>query len=372
MSSSSFNGQEAEGDALVAATMENKENVNLDDSDEVVFLGSRPGNPCQTNFSRRTRPPKGNMVPRASVSKKCPWNDTKSTRSKPPATKQHEESETETPVSSSRELPVVQAPKTSTTTTSTKMQGITPRARYEEMMETFRSKVEQSLEEVHRLHLHKTGLLEERFQATAKERLGICKTEQPEAQQMAEAEAKGSALVSGIAASFDDLRESLAVFLKEEQQSFDTNHAATSKEGIAKKFEQIVAEEEEWIHLERGMGLVKAECQEQERKFTRLRDEARDRAKVAEQEEEDLKKLLEAKQREVASLRAKAAGYDEFIHKCSRIETPRNSGEIMANGTGCLETTKGSTRTRISCGSLASASENGRNLSCHCSQRNYV
>ena len=252
-------------------------------------------------------------------------------------------------------------------------------------METFRIKVEQSMEQVQRLRQHKTGLLEERFQAAAKERLAISKKEQAEAQQMAAVEAEDfdladrmntlldqveaerleqvrilehigralqqlqeqkQSLVSGVTACFVEIQESLVVFLKQQQESSkDTTHsaAATSHEDIAKKFEQIskqIAAEEErlqqdWKHLERDTGLVKAERQEledaiseQAGEFERLRDAARDRVKVVEQEMEDLRQLLAAKQREVASLRTEAAGHDEAVLKV-RVKFSRQLGRVQ-------------------------------------------
>ena len=252
-------------------------------------------------------------------------------------------------------------------------------------METFRIKVEQSMEQVQRLRQHKTGLLEERFQAAAKERLAISKKEQAEAQQMAAVEAEDfdladrmntlldqveaerleqvrilehigralqqlqdqkQSLVSGVTACFVEIQDSLVVFLKQQQESSkDTTHsaAATSHEDIAKKFEQIskqIAAEEErlqqdWKHLERDTGLVKAERQEledaiseQAGEFERLRDAARDRVKVVEQEMEDLRQLLAAKQREVASLRTEAAGHDEAVLKV-RVKFSRQLGRVQ-------------------------------------------
>ena len=253
----------------------------------------------------------------------------------------------------------------------------TPRGRFDKMMESFRTKVELSMEQVKRLRQHKTGLLEERFHAKAKERLAVSKKEQAEAQQMAAVEAEdfdladrmntlldhveserleqvrileniGRALqqlqeqkqstVAAVTACFVEIQESLHAFAKE-QGSQDSNQATDS----LKKFEQISkqmsAEHERlqqyWKHLDRDSELVKAERQELEDAiseqaggFETLRDQARERVKVVEQEMDDLRQELDAKQREVARLRTEAAGHDEAVLKV-RVKFSRQLGRVQ-------------------------------------------
>ena len=253
----------------------------------------------------------------------------------------------------------------------------TARDEFNKIMRDFRSKVVQSMEEMKRLRQHKTGLLEERFQAAAKERLCVSKKEQAEAQQMAAVESEDfeladrmntvmeqveserleysriaenigralqqlqeqqQSLVSQVTGYFTDIQQSLQSFL-EKQDAFDSEGAVEKLKKFSEISQQIATEEErlqqDLKHLERDANLVKAERQEvedaiseQAGQFEKKRDEARVRVKEVENEMEELRQLLAAKQKEVAQLRTEAAGHDEAVLKV-RIKFSRQLGRVQ-------------------------------------------
>lgn len=245
----------------------------------------------------------------------------------------------------------------------------TPRGEFDAMMESFRNKVHFHIDQVHQLRKHKTGLLEEQVQVVALLRSARSKKEQAEAQQIAAVEAEDfdladrmntimeqvekerlenvrfldnirsalsqlheqrQRLVTNVLACFVEVQENLQVFLKRQRDQASTSGGPSSILPAMEQFEkvskQISAEHErlqlDLKNLERDTTLVQQErheletaITEQAGEFERLRDKAREQVKVVEQEMEDLRQLLAAKQAQVAALRTEAAGHDEAVLK---------------------------------------------------------
>jgi len=239
-----------------------------------------------------------------------------------------------------------------------------PTEEFEDMVKQFRETVALSMAEVTRLRQHRSGLLEERFLTSAKERLATQQKAQAEAQLQAAAEVEdfeladrmgslmdahererqefasileniGRALkqldlqkkelVEGVSKCFSDIREKLKAFL-EEQQSKDTKEDGEAMKTFAAVSKQLSTENDrlqhDWKHLQRDADLVaeerkelEAAISEQSGEYKKMRDDAKARLSKVEAEIEELRKKLNAKQKEAAELRTEAAGHDEMILK---------------------------------------------------------
>ena len=239
-----------------------------------------------------------------------------------------------------------------------------PTEEFEDMLKQFRETVALSMAEVTRLRQHRSGLLEERFLTSAKERLATQQKAQAEAQLQAAAEAEdfeladrmgslmdahererlefaaildniGRALkqldlqkkelVEGVSKCFSDIQEKLKAFL-DEQQSKDTKDNGEAMKTFAAVSKQLSTENDrlqhDWKHLQRDADLVaeerkelEAAISEQSGEYKKMRDDAKARLSKVEEEIEELRKKLNAKQKEAAELRTEAAGHDEMILK---------------------------------------------------------
>jgi predicted nucleic acid-binding Zn-ribbon protein len=240
----------------------------------------------------------------------------------------------------------------------------TPMEEFHEMMDMFQTHVVAAMEEVTRLRQHRSGLLEERFVTMAKERLAIQQQAQAEKHQMAAAEsedfemademsniierhkreqAEYSSILENITRAlhqidqqkqmcveqvtkcFKDIQVKLSEFQKQ-QEATDTKDATEALKKFSEASRQLSAENErlqqDWKHLERDAKLIADERRELEKaiseqsgEYEKLRDQARTKLADVEQEIEDLRQQLQAKQAVAAELRTEAAGHEESILK---------------------------------------------------------
>eukprot|EP00977_Amphora_coffeiformis_P006015 scaffold1291_cov136-Amphora_coffeaeformis.AAC.4 len=245
------------------------------------------------------------------------------------------------------------------------------------MMRKFSNEVTVSMAEVQRLRQHKSGLLEERFQTVAKQRLAAQQKSAAESQQMAAAEAEDyeladrlttllvthereekecssilenigraleelekqkNGLVKRITESFEGMQEKLSKFQAEEMSKEDEDVTE-----VLKRFEstskQLSAENDrlqgEWKSIERDERLAKEEHKDLEKKiseqagvYEKLRDEAREKVATLEGEIEELRRQLVEKQKMVAQYRNDAAGHDEEVLKV-RVKFNRQLNRIQ-------------------------------------------
>ena len=254
----------------------------------------------------------------------------------------------------------------------------TPTTKFHAMLDDFRRQVVRSMEEVTRLRGHRAGLLEERFVTTAKERLAVQQKKQAETLQMAalnehedfeladqmqqtierhereqaeyaailenigraltELDRQKQAGVDRVTQCFRDIQRQLVAFQKE-QESADTRDASEALKRFALDSKQLSAEHErlqqDWKHLERDAGLVADERRELEKSITeesgvyeQLRDQARVKLTEVEEEIEELRRQLQAKQAVAAELRTEAAGHDESVLKV-RVKFARQLNRVQ-------------------------------------------
>jgi hypothetical protein len=241
---------------------------------------------------------------------------------------------------------------------------VTARDKLDQMLEDFRRQVVRSMNEMTRLRQQRTGLLEERFVTNAKERLAGQQKARALAQQAAAAEAEdfeladtmstmidrhgqeqaeyaaileniGRAIrdsdaqknvcVNDVTRYFHDIQEKLRA-VQGEQETADSKNATESLDKFSTMAKQLSAENErlqnDWKHLERDTELVAEERHELEKAiseqsgtFEKLRDQARGKLATVEEEIEELRLRLQAKQAVAAELRTEAAGHDESVLK---------------------------------------------------------
>ena len=238
----------------------------------------------------------------------------------------------------------------------------TPTDIFREMMGNFHDMVVLSMEEVTRLRQQRIGLLEERFVTLAKERLAIQQKEQAEVQQMAAAEAEDFELadkmgafiekherertefaavlesigqtiqqldtqkdmvIKGVSKCFQDIQSKLQKF-KEEQDSMDVRNAKGDLKEFTRVSKQLSSElerlEQDYKHIERDEKLVEEEGEELENsiseqsgEYQKMKDEAKTKLHQVEDEIEELRQQLSAKQGVAAELRTEIAGHEESI-----------------------------------------------------------
>ena len=233
---------------------------------------------------------------------------------------------------------------------------------FQSMMTDFRSQVVVSMQRVSQLRQQRAALLEERFSATAKERLAVQQKAAAEAQQMTAAESEDFELADRMGAIIDGHereRAELATILKNigralkqleqqknhvvnavtkcfasiqaklktfqaEQESKDSEDAAESLRRFSTTSRTMSAENErlqqDLKHIEKDETLVSEErkeleeaISEQSGTFEKLRDEAKTKLEEVDEEIEELRKQLAAKQAVAAGLRTEAAGHDEAV-----------------------------------------------------------
>ena len=245
------------------------------------------------------------------------------------------------------------------------------------MMREFNNEVSVSMAEVQRLRQHKSGLLEERFQTVAKQRLAAQQKAAAESQQMAAAEAEDyeladrlttllathereekecasvlenigraleeleqqkNGLVKGITESFEGMQKKLSKF-QAEQMSKEEEDVTEVLKRFESTSKQLSAEndrlEGEWKSIERDERLAKEEHEDLEKKiseqagvYEKLRDEAREKVATLEEEIEELRRQLAEKQKMVAQYRNDAAGHDEEVLKV-RVKFNRQLNRIQ-------------------------------------------
>lgn len=248
---------------------------------------------------------------------------------------------------------------------------------FHDMLDDFRRQVVTSMNEVTRLRQHRAGLLEERFVTNAKERLAVQQKKQALQYQAAaaasedferadlmsatidrhereeaeygailenigrairELDRQKKAYVDAVTLCFQSMQTKLSAFQKE-QESSDTKSAveALNKYSILSK--QLSAEHErlqnDWKHLERDAELVAEERHELEKAiseqsgtYEKLRDLARSKLADVDEEIEELRQQLQAKQAVAASLRTEAAGHDESVLKV-RVKFARQLNRVQ-------------------------------------------
>lgn len=245
------------------------------------------------------------------------------------------------------------------------------------MMRQFSNEVTVSMAEVQRLRQHKSGLLEERFQTVAKQRLAAQQKTAAESQQMAAAEAEDyeladrlttllethereekecASILENIGRALEELEEQKDGLVKRITKSFEGmqgklrefEEKEMSKEeedvtDVFKRFEstskQLSAENDrlqgEWKSIERDEKLAKEEHEDLEKTiseqagvYEKLRDEAREKVATLEEEIEELRKQLAEKQKLVAQYRNDAAGHDEEVLKV-RVKFNRQLNRIQ-------------------------------------------
>jgi hypothetical protein len=241
----------------------------------------------------------------------------------------------------------------------------TPSQLFEKMIRDFRNKVVTSMTEITRLRQERAGLLEERLVTMAKERLAAQQQEVTLVQQQLAAEQEDFELAeqlqsvleqhdrerselaavmeaiakslnaveqkkkrvidNGVTKEFTLIQKKLKAFLKE-QENMETNNAAAGATKFATVAKQLSAEQErlshDLKHLERDAKLVaeerkelEAAISEQTSEIETMRDEAKGKLVTVEEEIEELRKQLAAKQKIAAQLRTEAAGHEESILK---------------------------------------------------------
>lgn len=244
------------------------------------------------------------------------------------------------------------------------LKPVTARDKLDDMLNDFRRQVERSVNEMTRLRQHRSGLLEERFVTNAKERLAgqqkarallqqssaveqedfeladamsttIDRHGREESEYAAILENIGRAIqeldkqkkacIDAVSQCFQDIKVKLTEAQKE-QESADTKNATESLTKFSLVSKQLSAEhnrlQNDWKHLERDTELMAEERRELEKAiseqsgaFEKLRDQARAKLASVEEEMEDLRLLLKAKQDVAAELRTEAAGHDESVLK---------------------------------------------------------
>ena len=255
--------------------------------------------------------------------------------------------------------------------------GQTDTEKFVAMMRQFSDKVTASMAEIQRMRQHKSGLLEQRFQTAAKQRLAIQQKAVAESQQMAAAEAEDfeladrlttlleshereeqectsilenisraleqletqkNGLVKRITGHFSDIQEKLHKF-KEEQDNKEEEDVTEKLQKFTTVGKQLSAENErlqsEWKNLERDAKLAEEERQQVEKSiseqagvYEKLRDDARDKVANLEAEIEEMRRQLNEKQKMVAQLRTEAAGHEEEVLKV-RVKFSRQLNRVQ-------------------------------------------
>ncbi|GKY91802.1 hypothetical protein MPSEU_000151900 [Mayamaea pseudoterrestris] len=240
----------------------------------------------------------------------------------------------------------------------------TPTDRFHDMLQEFRDKVISYMDQITRLRQHRSGLLEERFVTLAKERLVVQQIQAAQAQQQLAAEQEDFDLaellqtvirnhererielatvrdsiaqaleqvddqrqhiIDAVTMEFSRIQLKLEEFEKE-QNSLECTHAAEHVAKFTIVAKQLSTEQErlnhDLKHLERDAKLVteerkelEAAISEQTSEIELMRDDAKVKLKTVQEEIEELRRQLAAKQQTAAQLRTEAAGHEEAILK---------------------------------------------------------
>lgn len=254
--------------------------------------------------------------------------------------------------------------QTSTPPPPAQPQPKAPSQVFQAMQQTFRDQVVAAMTQVTKLRQHRSGLLEERFVTLAKERLATQQRSHAESQQTLAAEHEDfetadkmshlidaherervefaavleniqlalkqledqkQQVVEGVTKCFLEMEHRLREF-QQEQESKESQDDAESMRVFSTLSKQLSVENErlqhDLKHIERDAELVAEErkeletaISEQAGEFERLRDECTGKLKQVENEIEELRRLLQEKQRVAAQLRTEAAGHDESVLK---------------------------------------------------------
>jgi hypothetical protein len=258
----------------------------------------------------------------------------------------------------------ISVPKTNLKTQVVKALPPSATETFTTMLTDFRNRVVTNMDNVTRLRQHRSGLLEERFVTAAKERLAAQQRDQAQAQQhvavkdedyelaeqlqmvmeahererlefaavresiaraLQELDGQKTAVIASVTQEFERIQVSLKAFQSEQETKESSDSVGALKLFAAEKKQLDIENDrlqQDLKHMERDAKLVEEErkeveaaISEQTGAFELLRDDAKEKLKTVEDEIDELRKQLVAKQRIAAQLRTEHAGHDESILK---------------------------------------------------------